>query len=182
MLICTVQRAASPNLPLSLPTTPGLPDAPNPPAPPSLPATHLSFGFPPAPTPVDTPRITLPLLRPAEMMFTVYRNEAPETKLCLYGSQFAAAGRPGRLDWDRLHSLVAANLRFDDFREALVVNWAVVVEDQETLDKGFEMRRYVANNEVAVVAVDETGRPRDREVVERLKKGRRRIREMEGEF
>lgn len=113
------------------------------------------------------------------MVFKVHRYEAPETKLCLLGSEIASETQPDKLDWDKLLSMVAGNLRFDDFRESLVVNWCVVVEDQETLDKGMELGRYFANNEVMIVAVDETGRPRDKAVVEELKRGRRKIREME---
>lgn len=57
------------------------------------------------------------------------------------------------------------------------MNWCVLVDNQETLDRGMELRAYrKGNNEVVVVGVDETGRPKEKEVVEALVKGRRKLR------
>jgi hypothetical protein len=73
--------------------------------------------------------------------------------------------------------MVSSNLRFDNYHEGLVVNWCVLVDNQETLDRGMELRAYrKGNNEVVVVGVDETGRPKEKEVVEALVKGRRKLR------
>jgi hypothetical protein len=116
------------------------------------------------------------------MVFTIHRYGAAETKLCLEGIQLMKATDPNRLDWEKLQGFCTSNLRFDDYREAFVVNWCWVVEDQDSLDKGHQAGVYFGRgqgNVVVVVAVDETGRPRDKEVVEMYKKGRRKLREVE---
>lgn len=78
------------------------------------------------------------------------------------------------MQWIRLIKSIKLRPPPPDFREALVINWCCLVEDQKTLDKSIEMRAYRrGNNEVVLVTVDGCGSPSDCEVRDRVEKGRR---------
>jgi len=173
-----VERTTSPTLPHSLPPPP----------------VFLGFGTGP-PIPVSSaipntggpPRIramspNFPV-SPSDIVFTVYRWGDPNTRLCLEGVQIRDDSDTTRLSWEKLSSHCTTNLRFDDFCEALVVNWCICVEDQETLDKGHYFGWYHGRgrgNEVVIIAVDEdTRRPLSKEVHERMKREKRALRERE---
>ena len=177
-LTSPVERTGSPNLPLSLPSPPLLGPAPGPPLP-LGPVAASALG---PPRPLRTLSDIAPA-KPRDMVFTIHRWDAPETRLCLEGIHIMKDSDNNRLSWAKLSSHCAANLRFDDYREALIINWCTRAEDQESLDKGHDLGRYNGRgqgNEVVVIAVDDdTRRPVEKEVVERLKWGKRAIREQE---
>jgi len=75
--------------------------------------------------------------------------------------------------------MLTENLRFNDFHEVLVVNYMLVVDDQESFDIG--LPRYERENEGVVCAADELGRPKDDTIKAMIKSERKRVREMEGE-
>lgn len=71
--------------------------------------------------------------------------------------------------------LLEANLRYDDLEELLVVNYHHIIDNQKSLTEGREW--YRRENEVVITKADSVGRPLPRELRERVKEERGRLRE-----
>ncbi|KAI5820720.1 hypothetical protein BZA77DRAFT_83517 [Pyronema omphalodes] len=138
------------------------------------PQTRNSFGFPPPAVALDPPVPVAP--KPNEVLFVVHRFQDPAIKLCVPGADITV---DNRLAWDGLVRIISGNLQFNDTSESLVVNNTLLVKDQESLSKGFELMAYRRGpNEVVIVNVDEKGQPKEKSVLEAMEKGRKLLKEV----
>ncbi|CCX04306.1 Similar to hypothetical protein [Tuber melanosporum Mel28]; acc. no. XP_002841573 [Pyronema omphalodes CBS 100304] len=164
----TLERTDSPALPLT--AIPGAATA----AP--APQARNSFGFPPAVAALEPPVPMAP--KPNEVLFVVHRFQDPAIKLCVPGADITVNNR---LEWEGLVRIISGNLRFNDSSESLVVNNLLLVKDQETLSKGFDLMAYRRGpNEVVIVNVDEKGQPKEKSILEAMEKGRRLLKGVVG--
>jgi hypothetical protein len=163
-----VERIDSPALPLT--PIPGAATA----AP--APQARNSFGFPPPAAALEPPVPVAP--KPNEVLFVVHRFQDPAIKLCVPGADITV---DNRLAWEGLVRIISGNLRFNDSSESLVVNNSLLVKDQETLSKGFDLMAYRRGpNEVVIVNVDEKGQPKEKSILEAMEKGRRLLKGVVG--
>lgn len=103
-------------------------------------------------------------------------SPAPTAPLILSQSQDQDSFPPPKqiFEWDKLVKLLEDGLKFKDFRESLIVNYHMMVEDQTELNEG--LKWYKRTNEVVVAKIDNSGNP-PAKLVARMKLERKALRE-----